>query len=82
MSTRQDNSSLDYRTPVLRIENVVGTMYIKTKKSLQLKAIASKCSNSEYNPKRFNALIWRSKKPKATFLIFSNGKCIVVGCKS
>ena len=37
---------------------------------------------SEYNPKRFSALVARLRQPRATALIFSSGKCVVTGCKS
>lgn len=47
-----------------------------------MREIASKISNSQYNPKRFGALIMRVVKPKSTALIFKNGKIIITGCRS
>ena len=38
--------------------------------------------NSEYNPKRFPGLVYRSKRPKASTLIFSTGKMVCTGTKS
>jgi len=38
--------------------------------------------NTEYNPKRFAAVIMRLMEPKATGLIFASGKLVVTGLKS
>lgn len=76
------NNEYDFRVPIPRIENVVGMVHLKTDQPLKLGEVASKCNNSEYNPRRFNGMIWRNKRPKATFLIFPNGKTIIAGSKS
>ena len=50
---------------------------------LDLKDIAVKCRNAEYNPKRFAAVIMRMKQPtRTTALIFKTGKMVVTGAKS
>ena len=50
---------------------------------LDLKHIASKCRNAEYNPKRFAAVIMRMKEPqRTTALIFKTGKMVITGAKS
>jgi transcription initiation factor TFIID TATA-box-binding protein len=50
---------------------------------LNLKEIAWKCRNSEYNPKRFAAVIMRAKEPtRTTALIFKTGKMVITGAKS
>lgn len=49
---------------------------------LDLKKIALKARNSEYNPKRFAALIMRIRVPRTTALIFSSGKMVCTGAKS
>jgi transcription initiation factor TFIID TATA-box-binding protein len=49
---------------------------------LDLKQIALKCRNTEFNPRRFGAVIMRLREPKATALIFSSGKMCVTGLKS
>ena len=54
---------------------------INEKKIIDLKLIASKCSNILYNPKRFPAVVMRKKDPKTTALIFDTGKMIVTGAK-
>uniref|UniRef100_A0A6B2LKN4 TATA-box-binding protein n=1 Tax=Arcella intermedia TaxID=1963864 RepID=A0A6B2LKN4_9EUKA len=49
---------------------------------LELKEIALKARNAEYNPKRFAAVIMRIREPKTTALIFSSGKMVCTGAKS
>ena len=61
-------------------KNVVATMNVKCK--LDLKEIVTKSRNSEYNPKRFAAVIMRIRTPKSTALIFSTGKVVVTGASS
>lgn len=47
-----------------------------------MKKIALHARNSEYNPKRFAALIMRIRVPRTTALIFSSGKMVCTGAKS
>jgi len=49
---------------------------------LDLKQIALRCRNTEFNPKRFGAVIMRLREPRATALIFASGKMCVTGTKS
>ncbi len=49
---------------------------------LELKEIALKCRNAEYNPKRFSAVIMRIRDPKSTALIFGSGKMVVTGART
>jgi transcription initiation factor TFIID TATA-box-binding protein len=49
---------------------------------LDLKTIALKCRNTEFNPRRFGAVIMRLREPRATALIFASGKMCVTGVKS
>lgn len=49
---------------------------------LDLKKIALKCRNTEYNPRRFGAVIMRLRDPRATALIFASGKICITGVKS
>ncbi|XP_050221242.1 TATA-box-binding protein 2-like [Mercurialis annua] len=62
------------------LQNVVSTIKLDCK--LDLKRIALSSRNSEYNPKRFSAVIMRIREPKTTALIFSNGKLICTGAKT
>ena len=61
------------------LQNVVSTANMMCK--LDLKTIALKARNAEYNPKRFAAVIMRIREPKTTALIFSSGKMVVTGAK-
>uniref|UniRef100_A0A668U047 TATA-box binding protein n=1 Tax=Oreochromis aureus TaxID=47969 RepID=A0A668U047_OREAU len=49
---------------------------------LDLKTIALRARNAEYNPKRFAAVIMRIREPRTTALIFSSGKMVCTGAKS
>jgi transcription initiation factor TFIID TATA-box-binding protein len=49
---------------------------------LELKTIALRARNAEYNPKRFAAVIMRIRDPKTTALIFASGKMVCTGAKS
>ncbi|AAF24005.1 TATA binding protein of transcription factor IID (nucleomorph) [Guillardia theta] len=62
------------------IQNVVSTVSLGIQ--LDLKRIALKARNAEYNPRRFAAVIMRIRDPKTTALIFSSGKMVVTGAKS
>eukprot|EP00485_Elphidium_margaritaceum_P007650 CAMPEP_0202697222 /NCGR_PEP_ID=MMETSP1385-20130828/10549_1 /ASSEMBLY_ACC=CAM_ASM_000861 /TAXON_ID=933848 /ORGANISM="Elphidium margaritaceum" /LENGTH=265 /DNA_ID=CAMNT_0049353617 /DNA_START=39 /DNA_END=836 /DNA_ORIENTATION=- len=61
-------------------QNVVATMNVGCQ--LDLKTIVTRSRNSEYNPKRFSAVIMRIRDPKSTALIFKTGKIVVTGAKS
>jgi transcription initiation factor TFIID TATA-box-binding protein len=58
----------------------VATVNVSCK--LELKVIARKCRNCEYNPRRFAAVVMRIRNPKTTALIFSSGKIVITGAKS
>eukprot|EP00184_Porphyridium_aerugineum_P006154 CAMPEP_0184698578 /NCGR_PEP_ID=MMETSP0313-20130426/5156_1 /TAXON_ID=2792 /ORGANISM="Porphyridium aerugineum, Strain SAG 1380-2" /LENGTH=232 /DNA_ID=CAMNT_0027157541 /DNA_START=400 /DNA_END=1098 /DNA_ORIENTATION=+ len=62
------------------IQNVVSTTNLSV--ALDLKEIAMRARNAEYNPKRFAAVVMRIRDPKTTALIFSSGKIVVTGAKS
>jgi len=47
-----------------------------------LKEVSNKIRNSEYNPKRFGAVIVKLRDPKASCLVFRNGKLVISGAKS
>ncbi|KAL4183115.1 hypothetical protein AMTRI_Chr11g153570 [Amborella trichopoda] len=54
------------------IQNVVASLNLDCK--LDLKAIALRACNAEYNSKRFAACIMRIRQSKTTALIFASGK--------
>lgn len=62
------------------LQNIVSTVNLGI--ILDLKTIASKARNSEYNPKRLNALIMRIREPRTTALIFASGKMVCTGAKT
>lgn len=63
-----------------KLQNIVSTANLRCR--LNLRDIALKCKNSEYNPKRFAAVIMRIRQPKTTALIFTSGKMVCTGAKS
>ena len=65
--------------PQPRIVNIVSMFDLGC--DLNLREIALKCSNSEYNPQRINAVIMRKKNPKTSALIFRTGKIICTGAQ-
>ncbi|XVF30653.1 hypothetical protein REPUB_Repub16aG0076900 [Reevesia pubescens] len=82
-----DRSSSTSRHPsgqgsgiVPTIENVVSTVNLGCK--LDLKAIALRARNTEYNPEKFAGVMLRIKDPKTTALIFASGKMVCTGAKT
>ncbi|BFZ12307.1 hypothetical protein BsWGS_15346 [Bradybaena similaris] len=63
-----------------QLQNIVCTVNLSCK--LDLKTIALRARNAEYNPKRFAAVIMRIRDPRTTALIFSSGKMVCTGAKS
>ena len=74
------NSIEDDSLPEITVTNIVSMFDVGC--HLDLKEIALRCPNSEYNPKRLNAAIMRIRNPKTVVLIFSTGKCICTGAKT
>ncbi|TXG57053.1 hypothetical protein EZV62_018366 [Acer yangbiense] len=62
------------------LQNVVSTVNLGCK--LDLKQIALKARNAEFNPKRLASVIMRIREPKTTALIFASGKVVCTGAKS
>eukprot|EP00897_Mesotaenium_endlicherianum_P010732 jgi/Mesen1/9688/ME000680S09088 len=62
------------------LQNIVSTVNMDCR--LDLKEIALRARNAEYNPKRFAAVIIRIREPKTTALIFASGKMVCTGAKS
>jgi transcription initiation factor TFIID TATA-box-binding protein len=65
---------------LIRIQNMSSTANLGVR--VDLKKIALKCRNTEFNPRRFGAVIMRLREPRATALIFASGKMVVTGVKS
>ncbi len=64
-----------------QIQNVVGTVKTDIKENMDLLRIAGKYPDVEYNPDKFPGLVMRNQEPKATTLVFSNGKMVITGMK-
>eukprot|EP01128_Nolandella_sp_AFSM9_P011945 TRINITY_DN882_c0_g1_i2.p1 TRINITY_DN882_c0_g1~~TRINITY_DN882_c0_g1_i2.p1 ORF type:complete len:229 (-),score=44.25 TRINITY_DN882_c0_g1_i2:80-766(-) len=63
------------------IHNVVCTVDLSV--PVELKTIALRARNAEYNPRRFAAAaIMRIRSPKATALVFKKGKLVCTGTSS
>ncbi|CAO2597564.1 TATA box-binding protein-like 2 [Lemmus lemmus] len=65
---------------VPQLQNIVSTANLACK--LDLRKIALNAKNTEYNPKRFAAVIMRIREPRTTALLFSSGKVVCTGAKS
>jgi len=63
-----------------RVNNIVATVELNTR--LSLKCLSDRMLNCEYNPRRFSALVVRSKHPKTTALIFASGKLVITGSRT
>ena len=62
------------------LQNIVSTVNLGCQ--LDLKAIAMRARNAEFNPRRFSAVVMRIRDPKTTALIFHSGKMVVTGARS
>ena len=89
--TEKDNTNLSHNTSLFieemsktnslpKLQNIVSTANLKC--ILNLREIALKAKNAEYNPRRFAAVIMRIKEPKTTALIFSSGKMVCTGART
>ncbi len=62
------------------VHNMVITVEFSGK--IDLNKLFKKLENSEYEPKQFPGLVYRMKKPRVSFLIFSSGKMNCTGATS
>ncbi|VDO40244.1 unnamed protein product [Haemonchus placei] len=72
--------SFPYAAPYPSIQNIVATVDLGQR--IDLKKLTLHSRNTEYNPKRFSAVIMRIREPRTTALIFSSGKMVTTGAKS
>jgi hypothetical protein len=77
--TKNTTNDKDYNgiEKIPEINNIVSTVELDCK--LNLKEIALQVDNVKYNPKKFTGLIMKIREPKATALIFPNGKMVCLG---
>lgn len=66
--------------PKFKIENIVASAALGVE--LDLYAIAQKVRDVEYEPEQFPGAILKLKHPRASLLLFKNGKIICTGSKS
>ncbi|GMI08822.1 hypothetical protein TrVE_jg6432 [Triparma verrucosa] len=64
----------------IQLQNLTATVNMNI--PLKLRTIANKAHNTEYNPKKFGAVVMRLLKPKCTMLLFQSGKCVITGARS
>ncbi|XP_035230149.1 TATA-box-binding protein 2-like, partial [Stegodyphus dumicola] len=62
-----------------KVHNVVSSVDLCCK--LDLRKIAFRLRNAEYNPKRFHAVVMRILQPRTAALIFASGKIVVTGAR-
>ena len=77
-ATSDDDELPETMTP--RVVNIVATVNLGCE--FDQFRIATMLRNAEYNPRRFQAVILKIQEPRATGLIFRNGKLNVVGCRT
>ena len=70
--------------PEIKIQNIVASGSVGM--ALNLNELATQLQNVEYEPEQFPGLVYKldqtKTNPKATFLLFSNGKIVCTGTKS
>ena len=67
------------KKPEFVITNMVASANLGLE--LDLYSLAQKMKEVEYEPEQFPGAILKFKEPKATLLLFKNGKIVCVGCK-
>ena len=68
------------KKPIIVITNIVASANLGLE--LDLYKIASKIKDVEYEPEQFPGAILKFKEPKASLLLFKNGKVICAGAKT
>jgi transcription initiation factor TFIID TATA-box-binding protein len=63
-----------------KIENIVASAALGIE--LDLYTLGRKVPNIEYEPEQFPGAILKLKHPKASLLLFKNGKIICTGCRT
>lgn len=66
--------------PVFKVENIVASGDLGLE--LDLYVLAYKLKDIEYEPEQFPGAILKLKEPKASLLLFKNGKVICTGTKT
>ncbi len=66
--------------PEIKVQNMVASGALGY--PLNLNDLVMKLRNVEYEPEQFPGLVYKIREPKASFLLFSNGKIVCTGVKS
>jgi len=66
----------------IKVENIVASTSIITKKKLNLEEISFALENVEYEPEQFPGLVYRITEPRVAFLVFGSGKIICTGART
>lgn len=77
---KREPSILEQMKPAFKIENIVASASLDVE--LDLYAIAQEVRDVEYEPEQFPGAILKLRDPRASLLLFKNGKIICTGCKS
>eukprot|EP01138_Halocafeteria_seosinensis_P003444 gb/GECG01003520.1/.p1 GENE.gb/GECG01003520.1/~~gb/GECG01003520.1/.p1 ORF type:complete len:418 (+),score=62.23 gb/GECG01003520.1/:1-1254(+) len=64
----------------LFLQNCMSTVDLQAKPDLAY--IATHARNADFNPKRFPAVFVKLREPKATALVFSSGKMVIIGAQN
>ena len=67
-------------TPEITVQNIVASGSIGM--ALNLNFLGLKLPNTEYEPEQFPGLVHKLRGPRATFLLFSNGKIVCTGTRT
>ncbi|KAI9715193.1 MAG: TATA-box-binding protein [Chrysothrix sp. TS-e1954] len=63
-----------------KLQNFTATVNLHCQ--IDLSTLNQSARNTEYNPKRFAAVILRIRSPRTTSLVFSNGRMVITGSRS
>ena len=75
------NDDIDIPTELFpHIDNVICSFSLK--QDIDLKTLAFRARNAEYNPRKVNSAVLRFRSPRSTALVYSNGKVMVTGSRS
>ncbi len=75
MSAKKDNSEFK-----IKVQNIVS--YTVLGKPISLDKMLQKVEDTEWQPEQFPGLVYKIKDPRASALIFSQGKIVCTGTKS
>lgn len=62
------------------LDNVVSSFQLKI--DVNLRKLAFRARNAEYNPRKINAVVIRFRGPRSTAMVYSNGRVLISGSRS